>query len=352
MRNINSCGHSAERKRRRRYTRIWLWGLFLLCYAPPSLDRLFRFYWQGIKRTIRLAPKQAEWSIGIYRGQSPFHLLPAQHPYTPVLTRHHIIDVPAEGVADPFMIRIGNVWYMFFEVINLESKKGEIGLATSEDGLKWDYKQVVLKEPFHLSYPYVFEWEGEIFMVPESQQTRSIRLYRADDFPYGWSFVTTLSSGKAYSDPSLVRFQERWWLFACNRNKDVCRAKAESLHLFVADDLIGPWHEHPCSPVVRRNAKIARPGGRIIRYQDRLFRYAQDCAQTYGRQVHAVEIIELTPERYTERIVSEGPIVKPTDDGWNEDGMHHVDAYQSSDGSWLACVDGMRTVQFEKRRKP
>jgi hypothetical protein len=322
-------------------------GLFLLRYAPPRVDRVVRFAWQGMKRTLGLAPKRIEWSIGIYRGQSPFHLAPVQSPYTPILTRHDIVDVPAKGVADPFMIRIGNIWYMFFEVITLQSSKGEIGLATSEDGFKWEYKQIVLKEPFHLSYPYVFESQGDIFLVPETQETESIRLYRADSFPFRWSFVTKLTTGKAYLDPSLVRFREKWWLFAANRRKDVCRAYAENLHLFVADDLNGPWHEHPCSPVVRRNSKIARPAGRVIRYQDSLFRYTQDCAQTYGREVRAIEIIELTPERYTERMVSGKSIVKPTEDGWNEGGMHHIDAHQLPDGSWLACVDGMRLVTLE-----
>jgi len=263
----------------------------------------------------------------------------------PVLTRHDIVDVPAECVADPFMIRIANTWYMLFEIINLESKKGEIGLATSQDGLKWDYKQVVLNEPFHLSYPYTFEWQGEIWMVPETQKTKSIRLYKADSFPLHWSFVTTLVTGKAYGDPSLVRFREKWWLFASSRSENF--RPAENLHLFVADDLTGPWHEHPCSPVVRGNAKIARPGGRIISFQDRLFRYAQDCAQTYGRQVRACEITELTPDRYAERMVSEEPIVKLTKSGWNQTGMHHIDPHQLPDGSWLACVDGKRWVRLE-----
>jgi len=320
----------------------------LLSYATPNVERLLGSAWGGIKRAMPFSvPKRYEWSIGIYQGPSPFCLAPVESHYRPVLTRNEIFDVRVGGVADPFMIRIANAWYMFFEVMNLGTKKGEIGLATSEDGLRWDYKQIVLKEPFHLSYPYIFEWKGEIFMVPESQEAKSIRLYRANFFPFRWSFVTTLTSGKAYADPSLIRFREKWWLFASNRSKDLCRARAESLHLFMADDLIGPWQEHPSSPVVRRNAKIARPGGRIICFNDKLFRYAQDCAETYGRQVRAFEITEITPDLYVERMVSEEPIVKPSKGGWNELGMHHIDPHQLPDGSWLACVDGKRLVRLE-----
>jgi hypothetical protein len=130
----------------------------ILSYVPPNIDRFLRSAWQQIKKAMPLTvPKRYEWSIGIYRGQSPFHLAPAENLRMPVLTERDIFDVRAGGVADPFMIRIANKWYMLFEIMNLESKKGEIALATSEDGLKWDYKQVVLQEPFHLSYPYVFE---------------------------------------------------------------------------------------------------------------------------------------------------------------------------------------------------
>jgi hypothetical protein len=320
----------------------------ILSYAPPNIDRFLRSAWQQITKAMPLTvPKQYEWSIGIYRGHSPFRLAPAENLRMPVLTKRDVVDAPAGYVADPFMIMIANTWYMLFEIINLESKKGEIALATSEDGLKWDYKQVVLKEPFHLSYPYVFEWRGEMFMVPETQETKSIRLYKADSFPFRWSFVTTLITGKAYADPSLVRFRDKWWLFTSSRHKDFCQARAESLHLFLADDLFGPWHEHPCSPVVRGNSTIARPGGRIISFQNRLFRYTQDCAQTYGRQVRAFEITDLTPDRYAERMVSREPIVKPVKGGWNELGMHHIDPHQLPDGTWLACVDGKRLVPLE-----
>jgi hypothetical protein len=262
----------------------------------------------------------------------------------PVLTKDDVVDVPARFVADPFMIRIESTWYMFFEIFALNSQNGKIGLATSEDGLKWNYKQVVLIEPFHLSYPYVFEWQGEVFMVPETAESKSIRLYRADPFPVQWSLVSTLITGKNYVDPSLTRFREKWWLFTSDMADS---GRAENLHLFVADNLIGPWVEHPHSPVIRGNAKIARPAGRVISFQNRLFRFTQDCSKTYGRQVRAFEIIELTPESYAERMVSEKPILKPAERGWNEIAMHHIDPHQLPDGSWLACVDGNRWVDLE-----
>jgi len=69
---------------------------------------------------------------------------------------------------------------MFFEVMNSQTGKGDIGSAASRDGLHWEYRQIVLSESFHLSYPYVFYVGGEYFMIPESYEANSMRLYRAD----------------------------------------------------------------------------------------------------------------------------------------------------------------------------
>src|SRR5215813_12602316 len=92
-------------------------------------------------------------SIGIYTGDSPFKWRPAEGITNPVLTARDVTDVHAEIVADPFMVWENDTWYMFFEVVDQETKLGEIALATSSNGLKWRYKQVVLREPFTMSFP-------------------------------------------------------------------------------------------------------------------------------------------------------------------------------------------------------
>jgi len=75
--------------------------------------------------------------------------------------------------------------------LNTATNQGNIGYATSDNGLDWTYQQIVLDEPYHLSYPYVFEWQGDYYMVPESYQVNSILLYRAVNFPTDWEFVAT-----------------------------------------------------------------------------------------------------------------------------------------------------------------
>src|ERR1044071_7161115 len=94
----------------------------------------------------------------------------------PVLSAENVSDIQAEFLADPFMTKIQDTWHMFFEVMNERTQKGEIGWAASRDGLQWDYQRTVLTEPFHLSYPYVFQAGREYFMIPESYEVLSTGL--------------------------------------------------------------------------------------------------------------------------------------------------------------------------------
>ena len=274
------------------------------------------------------------WSIGIYVGESPFNLRPADGIVNPVLTRSDVSDIPASFVADPFMIRAGDLWHLFFEAKHAVARKGEIGLALSPDGFAWQYQQIVLAEPFHLSYPYVFECDGEYYMIPETLQAKHIRLYKASSFPYQWTHHADLIPGE-FADPSIFYFAGKWWMFACSRP-----FQHDVLRLFFADCLTGPWREHPRSPIVEGDRRTARPAGRVIVCGDRIIRYAQDCYPRYGSQVRAFEILELTPASYHEREFDNSPILTPGASNWNRDGMHHIDAHLNADGNWIACVDG------------
>ena len=270
------------------------------------------------------------WSIAIYTGLSPYSL----HPYSrfPALTKESVTDVKAAFVADPFMIR----GHMFFEVMN--EGRGEIGLATSSNGFEWKYERIVLREDFHLSYPYVFGWKDSFYMIPETLGANAACLYQADDFPWSWKRVEKLIDGPC-ADPSIIRFNNLWWLFTCPFPYE-----HDTLRLHFAEELTGPWREHPKSPIIRGDKCRARPAGRLLVVKDRLIRFAQDCVPQYGTRVRAFDILELTTTKYVEVENAASPILQPTGNGWNADGMHHVDAQHQPNGTWIACVDGYRNI--------
>ena len=274
-----------------------------------------------------------EWAIGIYSGTSPLGIAPSPDARNPVLTARDVTDVRASAVADPFMIRIGERWYMFFEVIREDTGLGSIGLATSDDGLRWQYRQIVLSESFHLSYPLICQWKDELYMIPETSWTDSVRLYKAREFPNAWAFQQTLLSQKGVTDATPFFHQGTWWLFTSVPSHDMLR-------LFYSRDLAGPWQEHARSPIVKGNRRTARPGGKLAMCDGRIFRFAQDAFPTYGTALRVFEILELSRTTYEEHEVNARPILRGTGKGWNRAGMHHADFHQLSENHWIAAVDG------------
>jgi beta-xylosidase len=303
----------------------------LVCFISGFISGVY----VGKFKDIPFAKRIDEWSIGIYTGKDPFNFVCPDNISNPVLTAKDIIDIPADFVADPFMLYENHTWYMFFEVFNTHTGQGDIGLATSKDGFRWEYQQIVLDEPFHLSYPYVFKWQNEYYMIPESIRAFSVRLYKATDFPKKWVFVKDLLRG-SYADPSILYHNCRWWLFVL-KGWD-----RDELALYYSDNITGPWTEHPKSPLIIRDKNISRPGGRMIVFDGKILRYTQDGDPTYGNQVRVFKIDALTTTKYQEHEIDESPILKATGNGWNKDGMHHIDAHQIEENKWIACVDGFR----------
>jgi hypothetical protein len=279
---------------------------------------------------------RSRFSIAIYSGADPLRLAPIAPRRGPVLTHHDVTDGTAQFVADPFMVRVDQAWHMFFETVVLTGRRrtGVISHATSQDGVTWQYQRVVLSEPFHLSYPHVFRWGADFYMVPESSAAGEVRLYRADPFPSRWVFEAVLVRGPVLLDTTVFRHEDRWWMLTATT------AASDTLALFHSTSLTGPWTEHRQSPVVRGDPHRARPAGRVIALGGRLVRFAQDCAPRYATGVRALEITRLSVQEYEQREIDPVLVFGPGTGLWNRRGMHHVDAQRLDDGRWIACVDG------------
>ena len=302
---------------------VALLGVFIVYHA--NIDVPYLCY---------LGPDEGIWSIGIYDldvdGRS-IKLHSRQG--NPVLMAADVKDMPARFVADPFLIQEQGAFYLFFEVMGVD--RGAIGLAVSVDGRRWRYERIVLDEPFHLSYPNVFKWKDEYYLVPESLATNSVRLYKATHFPDGWRFERSIIPGRALVDSTILTHQGLLWLFSSSPDN-------QNLYLFYADRPEGPWREHPASPIVRGNSRDARSAGNVLDTGDRLIRLSQDCETSYGKAVRGFEIMTLTQSEYRERPLEENPLLKDAGVGWNGIGMHQISAWPVGRGRWIAAVDGLR----------
>jgi hypothetical protein len=303
--------------------KIWIIVLLIISLSAIGGIIVFNHYF---------VPK-AEWSIGIYHSESrePRNFS-GEHVNNPVLTKVDISDIKAEFVADPFLIFENDTFYMFFEAFNTITAQGDIGLAESNDSINWSYKKIILDESFHLSYPCVFKYNNEFYMIPETKAVKAIRLYKADNFPYNWSFVKTIASGRNFVDNTIFYFNSTWWLFTETDNSNVLR-------LYYSDSLLGLWNEHPLSPILSGDANITRPAGNVIIFDNRILRFAQDDYPNYGNQVWAFEITNLTKQDYKEKGFDGKPFIKGYSN-WNLKGMHQISICRIANNDWIAAVDG------------
>jgi len=309
-----------------------LCGMLLQNRKPGILRRLLGVLRPAPKAVDHAVQIYGKWSIAIYEGPTPFNLSPAAGFANPVITPESVTDTDAIFVADPILFRKDGAWHMFFELMPRDTERGVIARADSVDGRKWHYRGITLSADFHLSYPHVLEWEGAIYMIPESADDFSVRLYRAESFPEKWEFVGSLLTGHDFADATVFRQDGGWWMFVSNTRNNL-------LNLYFSDDLTHGWQPHPMNPVVRDDPHHARPAGRVVEVEGKFHRFAQDCAPHYGLRVFAFEITELSRVGYAEKLVSQAPVVGPSGTGWNSLGMHHVDAH-FIDGRWIAAVDG------------
>ncbi len=204
--------------------------------------------------------------------------------------------------ADPHVLQVGDAYVVFVEELVFANGKGRIAVIEIDREGRPGPARVVLEEPHHLSYPFVFEHEGEYFMVPESSARGTIDLYRATSFPDRWEFVEHLMTNIDAVDATLLHEDDRWWLFASVAFHK--GAGSGELNLYWSERLTGgSWQLHPASPL-STNLTGSRQAGAILRHSGRLYRPAQDGSGAYGRAIVLNEILELSPTAYREEQVT------------------------------------------------
>ncbi len=202
--------------------------------------------------------------------------------------------------ADPFLISHNNNYYLFFEEVFRQTNKGHISFITLDESgniVKPPIK--IIEEPFHLSYPYIFTWQDDFYMIPESSENNAIRLYKCTNFPYDWKYQYNLIQNiKAY-DSTLLFHEEKWWLFA-NLKDHEGTSSWDELYIFYSESPISNnWKSHILNPVIS-DVRRARPAGKIFIRNGILYRPSQDCSLTYGYGIRINQIIKLNEKEYQE----------------------------------------------------
>ena len=265
-----------------------------------------------------------------------------------VWERHSLAGEPWNDVADPgfrfyadpFPYTFGGKTFVFVEQFDHREGKGIIAAIPFDEKGQTGPAIPVLSEPWHLSYPFLFEYRGEMWMVPESSQAKKISLYRADPFPSRWTLEVDVVTDIDAHDASLVQFAGKWWIFATVRNE--LGGAMDSLSIFFADELFGPWSVHPLNPVLV-DAGAARQAGQFVQRGGQLWRPVQDCRGGYGRALGLAEVRSLSDREFNQVV---NTVLCPNVN-WPGRRLHTLNRFGR-----LECIDGSRNSWRFNAEKP
>jgi hypothetical protein len=237
--------------------------------------------------------------------------------------------------ADPFPVERNGKYYIFIEEFMYASMKGHISVIEMEAVGTWKTPVKVLDTNYHLSYPFIFEWEGNLFMIPESKGNRTIELYRCAEFPAKWELERVLMKDIQAVDSTLFEAEGKWWLFCNIGGKEF--ASNDELHLFFADRPMGPWKPHKNNPI-KTDVKSARPAGKLFYWDGQLYRPSQDCSARMGSAMTINRVRTLTPDCYHEEEVTR---IEPV---WTK-GLHGTHTFNASESlTVIDCFDYILTL--------
>jgi hypothetical protein len=300
-----------------------------------ALTRLASRFVRDKVRQFTTSP-QPEWYLAytLRRGGSD---VPASAPY-----RFKELQPPKGRYwADPFPVESNGRYFIFFEEWVDEVQRGHISVVeVNEKGMVGTPVPVV-QRPYHLSYPFMFAWRGDYWMVPESVANRTVELYRATEFPYRWELDRVMLSDVAAVDPTIANIGDRWWMFVSFPDSHSPSAEDE-LHLFHGESPLGPWTEHRRSPV-KSDVRSARGAGRLFQSHGHWYRPSQDCSISYGYGVSINRIVQLDENGYRE--VEDGKLLPLWDPRLN--GTHTLNASRG-----LTVIDARRFRRRWERAEP
>lgn len=246
--------------------------------------------------------------------------------------------------ADPFLFSHNGKLYLFYESKKL-CKPGVIKMTWTKDLRTWARPVIVLQEPFHLSFPFVFEDNGAIYMIPESQQNHSIRLYRASDlnlntFIFEKELISRDDESQKpiidFSDTVIYKKNDHYFLFT-TVNYD----GENILHLYYAESLLEEYKLHKLSPVTKSN-KTGRNAGSLLENNHAVYRFAQDCVAGYGENVNLMRIDSISIDDYKEHVEKENIIPLS---GFHKHGGHQYNVAVFN-GDYIVATDAKEYHNF------
>ena len=203
--------------------------------------------------------------------------------------------------ADPFVYEKNDNYYIFIEELLYKENKGKISVIEIDEKGNYTAPKTIIEKDYHLSYPFLFEEDNSLYMIPETSENNTIELYKCIDFPLKWELSKVLINNVSAVDTTILKHSNKYWLF-CNIKENEGASSLDELFLFYSDSLLGEWTNHPCNPIIS-DVSQSRPAGNVFEENGKLYRPSQDSSKNYGYGIKINEIIELTETSYKEETI-------------------------------------------------
>lgn len=274
-------------------------------YKHPDFYNTFKYVIKFYSKLLSLTLKKINtkvfgirydcWTLFIGKGDflssTLFKLKPVKMPKN-------------EFWADPFIYKYKNENYIFFENYSYKSKLGKISCGKIKGNQLIEITDV-LDLDYHLSFPFIYEEDGNIFLIPETNANNRLEVYICLAFPNKWKLYSTAFEGEKVVDSHIFKdHNNQKWLFVNKKANINCPGVAE-LYIYKFDDLnFNNLQSHKENPVII-SSKSARNAGSIFSYKNEVFRPSQAHIEgIYGRALNINKIEKLTIDDYIEKNIT------------------------------------------------
>ena len=225
--------------------------------------------------------------------------------------------------ADPFIYEKNNINYIFFENNDLILNKGKISCGILENNKLTKIKDI-LNFNYHLSYPFIWKNKNDIFLIPETSQNKSIKIWKSVSFPYKWKIFKTIFKNEYCCDTTIIKdFDNVNWLLT-NKSNDQTNDPNNELYIYKIIGNFEKFISHKLNPVIT-DCRTARNAGNL-NFTNKMLRPSQiNNSSGYGVGLNINRIVSLNLENFQEILIKTIHPNKKT----NATGLHHISNTQS-----------------------
>jgi len=200
--------------------------------------------------------------------------------------------------ADPFIIEKEDKLYVFYEAFSFLNSKGILKCRVLNSNLDEieDIKLIGFDDlKCHLSFPFLFYHEGELFMIPESAERKEVVLFRSIEFPACWEKVKVLISDAEFTDNIYFRSEDKSYLISTTMKNEMV--------IHSANTLFDDWNK--ISPSLKLSNYHHRGAGKPYFANNKNYILTQECGPgCYGKSVYIKELVNITPLNFEEKLIA------------------------------------------------